>query len=101
MSCQFFRVSVETENSRMGIFVWLVVCQGLVNGTSEHGYKCETVTRTRPDFCCRGVVCCDFWRSLKVLLSCCLVDTVLTKAGPVSRWDQFALGCAVMASLLS
>lgn len=43
----------------MGIFVCLVVCQGLVKGTSEHGYKCETVTETRPDFCCQGVECHD------------------------------------------
>lgn len=59
MSCQFFRVSVEAQNLRMGIFPWLVGCQGLVSGTTEHGYKCETVTKTRPDFCCHGVECHD------------------------------------------
>lgn len=57
MSYQFFRVSVETWNLRMGIVGWLVGCQGLVNGTSERGYKCEAVTKTRPDCSCQGVEC--------------------------------------------
>lgn len=35
MSCQFFKVSGETENSRVVIFVCLFVCQGLVNGISN------------------------------------------------------------------
>lgn len=34
----------------------LLVCQGLVNGISKHGYKCDTLTKNRPDFCWRGVV---------------------------------------------
>ena len=43
MSCQFVKVSGETEKS---IFVFLFVCQGLVNGISECEYKCDdTLTK--------------------------------------------------------
>lgn len=57
MSRQFFRVSGQT-NSSVVIFVCLFVCQVLVNGISEYRYKCDTVTKTRPDFCW-GVVHCE------------------------------------------
>lgn len=50
---------METQNSRMGIFGWLVGCQGLVKGTGEHGCKCETVTRLGLTFVARELSVSD------------------------------------------
>lgn len=85
----------------------LLVCKKVVNGIDEYGFKCDTLTKTRPDFCWGGVLSWVFWSLLelsqKALLSCCwgLVDTVPLRTGPVSKWDQVAWGHMVMVSLLN